>query len=68
MIGFGHQATHDKEVERNLLVAQVTPEDLERYGMIPELIGRLPVISALNQAKIDVRLVTQPVEGPKARR
>ena len=43
MIGFGRgDATPDKELERNELVAQVTPEDLERYGMIPELIGRLP--------------------------
>ena len=50
MIGFrSDQAEEEKEVERNNLMAQVTPEDLERYGMIPELIGRLPVISSLNQ-------------------
>ena len=36
----------------NELVAQVTPEDLERFGMIPELIGRLPVISTLNQLSV----------------
>ena len=34
-------------------MAQVTPEDLERYGMIPELIGRLPVIATLNQLAED---------------
>ncbi|MGO9914426.1 MAG: ATP-dependent Clp protease ATP-binding subunit ClpX, partial [Isosphaeraceae bacterium] len=51
MIGFGRgdERAHDRELERNELVAQVTPEDLERYGMIPELIGRLPIIATLNQ-------------------
>jgi len=65
MIGFGHRAEHDKEVERNQLVAQVTPEDLERYGMIPELIGRLPVISALNQLSEEdlARVLTEPKDA-----
>jgi len=35
--------------ERNLLRAQVEPEDLVKYGMIPEFIGRLPVISSLDE-------------------
>ena len=40
MIGFRNEdATRDEEVRRDQLMAQVTPEDLERYGMIPELIG-----------------------------
>jgi ATP-dependent Clp protease ATP-binding subunit ClpX len=62
MIGFGHATTQDKELERNELVAQVTPEDLERFGMIPELIGRLPVISTLNQLSVaDLeRILTEP--------
>jgi ATP-dependent Clp protease ATP-binding subunit ClpX len=65
MIGFGHESTDDKEVERNKLVAQVTPEDLERFGMIPELIGRLPVISALNQLSEEdlARVLTEPKDA-----
>jgi ATP-dependent Clp protease ATP-binding subunit ClpX len=65
MIGFGHASTQDKEMERNELVAQVTPEDLERYGMIPELIGRLPVISTLNQLSVaDLeRILTEPKDA-----
>jgi len=67
MIGFGHGvvATEDEEQERNRLVAQVTPEDLERYGMIPELIGRLPVIAALNQlSEADLgRVLTEPKDA-----
>jgi ATP-dependent Clp protease ATP-binding subunit ClpX len=53
MIGFGRNVeVQDREVERNELVSQVTPEDLERYGMIPELIGRLPIIATLDQLSV----------------
>ena len=64
MIGFGHAHgdTSDRENERNELVAQVTPEDLERYGMIPELVGRLPVITTLNQLSVEdlARILVEP--------
>ena len=66
MIGFGHDAdSEDTEVERDNVVAQVTPEDLERYGMIPELIGRLPVITTLNQLSEDdlQRVLTEPKDA-----
>ena len=67
MIGFGRgdERLHDRELERNELVAQVTPEDLERYGMIPELIGRLPVIATLNQLSEDdlARILTEPKDA-----
>ena len=66
MIGFGHDSdSEDSEVERDNVVAQVTPEDLERYGMIPELIGRLPVITTLNQLSEDDlrRVLTEPKDA-----
>ena len=66
MIGFGHgRKLKDREVERNELVAQVTPEDLERYGMIPELIGRLPIIATLDQLSEDdlTRILTEPKDA-----
>jgi len=65
LIGFGHESKDDSEAERNNLTAQVTPEDLERYGMIPELIGRLPVISSLNQLSEDdlTRVLTEPKDA-----
>ena len=57
--------TTDKEMERNELVAQVTPEDLERFGMIPELVGRLPVISTLDQLSVDdlAKILTEPKDA-----
>ncbi len=65
MIGFGHETTPDKEQERNQLMTQVTPEDLERYGMIPELVGRLPVITSLNQLSEEdlTRILTEPKDA-----
>jgi len=65
MIGFGHSETQNRELERNELVAQVTPEDLERFGMIPELVGRLPVISTLNQLSVDdlSRILMEPKDA-----
>jgi ATP-dependent Clp protease ATP-binding subunit ClpX len=67
MIGFGRgdEKAQDRELERDELVAQVTPEDLERYGMIPELIGRLPVIATLNQlSEADLaRILTEPKDA-----
>ena len=67
MIGFGRleERQSDRHLERDELVAQVTPEDLERYGMIPELIGRLPVIATLNQlSETDLaRILTEPKDA-----
>jgi ATP-dependent Clp protease ATP-binding subunit ClpX len=61
-IGFGQRMGEDREARRNELMAHVMPEDLERFGMIPELIGRLPVITALNQlSEADLaRILTEP--------
>jgi ATP-dependent Clp protease ATP-binding subunit ClpX len=65
MIGFHQDETREEEVRRDELMAQVTPEDLERYGMIPELIGRLPVIASLNQLTEDdlARILTEPKDA-----
>ena len=65
MIGFGRATTEDNEARRDELIAQVTPEDLERFGMIPELIGRLPVIGPLAQlTERDLaRILTEPKDA-----
>ncbi len=66
LIGFGRGGmSPDKEMERNELVAQVTPEDLERFGMIPELVGRLPIISTLDQLSVDdlAKILVEPKDA-----
>jgi ATP-dependent Clp protease ATP-binding subunit ClpX len=44
------------------ILAQVTPDDLVEFGMIPELIGRLPVITALESLNVSTlaRILTEP--------
>lgn len=62
--GIGFSASvHDKEdVDADLLLQQVQPEDLIKYGLIPEFVGRLPVIASLKQLdeKQLVRVLTEP--------
>lgn len=61
VIGFG---SDDKESvdESSELLSMVLPEDLQNYGLIPEFIGRLPVISSLETLDEDalVKILTKP--------
>jgi ATP-dependent Clp protease ATP-binding subunit ClpX len=62
MIGFG-QDSGDAAEERNCeLIGQVTVDDVLEFGLIPELIGRLPVITSLQSLAVEdlVRILTEP--------
>lgn len=61
-IGFGSEMPESKREADAELLAQVLPEDLHKFGMIPEFIGRVPVVTALNElSKADlVRVLTEP--------
>src|ERR671926_74981 len=48
-VGFGADIKSRKSIESSELLSQVMPEDLLAYGLIPEFIGRLPVVSAVHQ-------------------
>ena len=61
-IGFGtSSAERDNITEKNIL-QHVIPEDLLKFGLIPEFIGRLPVMTALQKLDEDdlVRILTEP--------
>ena len=62
-IGFGAtvKATSEKPNEGQLL-AQVEPEDLIKFGLIPEFIGRLPVVATLNELSEDalIQILKEP--------
>ena len=64
MIGFGseHEAHHDKKADYSEVIAQATPEDVISYGMIPEMVGRLPIITTLSALDEDalVEILTKP--------
>lgn len=48
-MGFGNVIVHPKEYSIGELLAQVEPDDLLKFGFIPELIGRLPIIATLSE-------------------
>ena len=60
ILGFG-QEKKSKD-ERKPTLDMVEPDDLVQYGLIPELIGRLPIIASLNEIKEEdmVRILTEP--------
>ena len=61
-IGFGSPLQPKSETKIHEILAQSTPKDLIRYGFIPELIGRLPVVTTLHEldAPALVRILTEP--------
>ncbi|MEM6553727.1 MAG: ATP-dependent Clp protease ATP-binding subunit ClpX [Planctomycetota bacterium] len=61
-IGFGSEAAVDDEVKDKDLLAHVLQDDVLDFGMIPELIGRLPVITPLQRLTPEtlVRILTEP--------
>ena len=66
-MGFGAEVRgKDLEKEYDALIHQVTPEDLMEYGIIPEIIGRLPVICTLETLDEDalLRILTEPINAP----
>ncbi len=61
-IGFGAAGTHRSSEERMELLNQVTSDDLVKFGLIPEIIGRLPMTCALKELNKDdlKRILTEP--------
>ncbi len=55
---------HDKDEDENLgeIFEQVEPEDLIKYGLIPEFVGRMPVVSSLNELNKEalIKILTTP--------
>jgi ATP-dependent Clp protease ATP-binding subunit ClpX len=61
-IGFGAQIKNVKDLTLGEILSQVQPEDLIKYGFIPEFVGRLPVIATLDELTVDdlVRILVEP--------
>lgn len=60
VIGFTTGGT--KQIDKNNLLKYVAPEDLKSYGLIPEIIGRLPIVTYLDSLDKDslLRILTEP--------
>ncbi|MBQ9906353.1 MAG: ATP-dependent Clp protease ATP-binding subunit ClpX [Oscillospiraceae bacterium] len=60
-LGFGAQVLSKKEKTENIF-RKVIPQDLVKFGIVPELVGRLPIITTLDEMDEDslVRILTEP--------
>ena len=61
-LGFGAQVLSKKQSEKNDILQKVEPQDILKFGIIPELIGRLPIITALDPLDKDalISILTKP--------
>ena len=61
-LGFGADVRSDRDRDVGSALEQIEPEDLIRYGLIPEFVGRLPVIGALHELDRPalIQILTQP--------
>ncbi len=61
-MGFGAKIESKSDMDLGSILKQIQPEDLLRFGLIPEFVGRLPVVVTLNQLDEEalVRILTEP--------
>jgi ATP-dependent Clp protease ATP-binding subunit ClpX len=61
-IGFGSNMAEHIDEELGVVFKHVQPEDLMKYGLIPEFVGRLPVVSTLRSLEEEdlIRILTEP--------
>jgi ATP-dependent Clp protease ATP-binding subunit ClpX len=61
-MGFEAEIKGKGELDPNEIMAAVQPEDLIKFGLIPEFIGRIPIIATLNELSLEalVRILTEP--------
>jgi ATP-dependent Clp protease ATP-binding subunit ClpX len=61
-IGFGAEVATENEKDIGAILSKVEPEDLIKFGLIPELVGRLPAVATLSELDKDAlfRILTEP--------
>ncbi len=61
-LGFGGEVVSKQEKAGDNIMKQVVPHDLVKYGLIPELVGRIPVIAVLEELNEEMlcRILTEP--------
>ena len=61
-MGFGAQIESKKEIEKYKIFEELLPQDLLKFGLIPEFVGRLPIIATLQELDKEalINIVTEP--------
>ena len=62
-MGFGADVKSKQEKDVSALLAQIQPEDLLKFGLIPEFVGRLPVV--VNLQMLDEQALVEILKKPK---
>ncbi len=62
VLGFGSEKTRRQSKDRAEIQRQVIPDDLTKYGLIPEMVGRIPVVGVLSELDEDalVEILVKP--------
>ncbi len=61
-IGFGTDVESKKEISKSDIYKQILPQDLLKFGMIPEFVGRLPIVATLDELTREalIEILTKP--------
>ena len=61
-IGFGAKVESQKEIDKYKIYEELLPQDLLKYGLIPEFVGRLPIVTTLRELDKQtlIKIVTEP--------
>lgn len=61
-IGFGAKIETKKEIDKTAVYSELLPQDLLKFGLIPEFVGRLPIIATLQELDREtlIKIVTEP--------
>ncbi len=61
-IGFGAKIESKKEIDKSAVYQELLPQDLLKFGLIPEFVGRLPIVATLKELDREtlVKIVTEP--------
>jgi ATP-dependent Clp protease ATP-binding subunit ClpX len=62
-IGFGANVKHFQDQPSGELIKKLEPEDLIKYGLIPEFVGRMPILATLQE--LDEKLLVKILQEPK---
>lgn len=61
-LGFGQEPVSKKNVDIEAIMQKVQPEDLLKYGLIPEFVGRFSIVATLNELDVDalIKVLSEP--------
>lgn len=62
LIGFGAKIESKKEIDKTAIYGELLPQDLLKFGLIPEFVGRLPIVATLSELDKEAlkQIITQP--------